>query len=168
MPDSGPRYLVELLAGSTVLPVHWARSAEALKPGHVYVAPPGHHITLSRFGRSRLNTGPRHNFVRPSSDLLFRSAADVLGDRVAAVILTGRLRDGAAGALDVRAAGGLVLAQDPATCAAPGMPNAAIATGAVHFVLPPRVIGAALVSLATVPGATELFGIRRAPKDHAA
>jgi len=73
--------------------------------------------------------------------------------------MSGRLRDGALGAADIRRAGGVVIAQDPATCPAPDMPNAAILSGVVHFVLPPQAIGHAIVSLAMVPGAAELFGV---------
>jgi two-component system chemotaxis response regulator CheB len=157
--DRGPSYFVDLLAAHTPLAVQWAETAKAFSPGHVYVAPCGFHITITRSGRCRLDNAPRKNFVRPNCDLLFQSAAEHLGDRLTAVVLSGRLRDGALGVMAVAEAGGIVLAQSPSTCVAPGMPNAAVATGRVHFVLPPRVIGDALVSLAMVPGAAEMFGV---------
>jgi len=158
-PDTGRRYLAELLASRTSLRVRWATHMTRLEAGHVYIGPPGWHITVTAYGHCRLDNRPKQNFVRPAGDLLFRSAADHLGARTVAVVLSGRLEDGALGAAAVRAAGGVVIAQEPVTCAASGMPNAAIGTGAVDFILPPRVIGAALVSLAMVPGATELFGV---------
>jgi chemotaxis response regulator CheB len=65
----------------------------------------------------------------------------------------------------VRDAGGLIIAQDPASCIAPGMPESAIRAGAVNLVLAPALIAAALVSLVTLPGVPALFGFegRRIP-----
>lgn len=156
--DAGPSYLAELLGSGASVTVAWATDMAVLKAGHVYIGPPGRHVTVTASGHSRLDSRPRHNFVRPAGDLLFHSAADCFGASTIAVVLSGRLDDGALGAAAVSAAGGVVIAQEPATCAAQGMPKAVIRTGVVNFILPPEVIGAALVSLAMVPGASELFG----------
>jgi len=164
--DEVPSYLAELLASNTSMPVTWATHMAPLEAGHVYVGPPGRHVTVTASGHCRLDSRPRHNFVRPAGGLLFRSAADCMGARTIAVVLSGRLDDGALGAAAVRAAGGVVIAQELVTCAAEGMPRSAIRTGAVNFILPPGVIGAALVSLAMVPGAREMFGagVTRRPR----
>ncbi|MFL5619662.1 MAG: chemotaxis protein CheB [Gemmatimonadaceae bacterium] len=154
-----PSYLPELLAKRTRLAVHHAASDETLRPSVVYVAPPGLHLLVGPDGRCVLSGAPPVAFSRPSADPLFVSAADMFGARTLGVILTGRLRDGTAGAEAIRRAGGVVLAQDPATCRAPEMPLAAIRQGTVHLVLPPASLGNALSVLVSVPGARAMFGL---------
>jgi two-component system chemotaxis response regulator CheB len=158
-PRTGASQFAELLGRNLDVEVSWARSGTRLRAGHVYVAPPRRHLRLCNSFTCLLDDAPPEHFCRPAADPLFRSAAEHVGRGTIAVVLTGRLRDGAAGAAAVRRAGGVVIAQEPATCKAPGMPAAAIAAGAVHFVLPPTTIGAALVTLAMVPGADGLFGV---------
>lgn len=75
------------------------------------------------------------------------------------VILSGTRQDGAAGVRSVKREGGRVLAQDPATARAPGMPTAALATGCVDFVLPPQRIAPALIALAMAPGGADLLTV---------
>jgi chemotaxis response regulator CheB len=67
----------------------------------------------------------------------------------------------------VRAAGGIIIVQEPDTCLAPGMPESAIQAGAVDLVLTPPLIAAALVSLVTVPGVPALFGFDGRPRSAA-
>jgi two-component system, chemotaxis family, protein-glutamate methylesterase/glutaminase len=152
-----PSYLPELLARRTRLAVRHAASDEPLLPSVVYVAPPGRHLLVGAEGQCVLSDTPPVAFARPSADPLFASAAAVFGARTLGVILTGRLRDGTAGAVAIRRAGGVVLAQDPATCRAPEMPLTAIRQGAVHVALPPGSLGEALSVLMSAPGARALF-----------
>ena len=154
-----PSFLPELLARRTRLAVKHAACGEPLRPATVFVAPPGRHLLVDAGRRCRLSDAPPVWFARPAADPLFVSAASVFGARALAVVLTGRLCDGAAGAVAVREAGGVVLAQEPASCRAPEMPTAAIRSGAAHVALPVEVLGAALRALVTVPGATALFGL---------
>ena len=156
-----PSYLAEVLGYGTELRVVWAAQGERLRPRTVHLAPPDRHLRVGPHSACVLSDEHRVNWARPAADPLFESAAAYFGARALAVVLTGRLDDGAAGALAVRRAGGVVIAQDPVTCAAAGMPLAAIRRGAVDFVLPPVVIAHALVSLVTVPGAPALFGVAR-------
>ena len=153
-----PTVFADLLAPRIPLAARWVRDRECLAGGTAYVAPPGHHVVIDENRRARLVDDAPVNHARPSADLLFMSVAAQFTSRAVAVVLTGRLCDGAAGALAVREAGGVVIAQDPQTCAAPGMPSAAIAAGAAHFVLPPNAIGEALVALTMVPGGLAMFG----------
>jgi two-component system chemotaxis response regulator CheB len=92
-----------------------------------------------------LTITPLVNYSRPSIDLLFQSAAESYGARVLAVVLTGTGIDGAAGVRAVKAAGGFVIAQDPATAEHRGMPEAARRTGCVDLLLPLAAIGPAIV-----------------------
>jgi len=154
-----PSYLPELLARSTRLAVRHAVEDEPLVASTVYVAPPGRHLLVGAERQCVLSTAPPVVFSRPSADPLFVSAAGVFGARTLGVILTGRLRDGTVGAQAIRRAGGVVLAQDPATCRAPAMPLAAILAGAVHVTLPVASLGSALNVLVSVPGGRALFGL---------
>ena len=113
---------------------------------HVYVAPPGCHMIVAPGYAVRLTHEAPVHFVRPAADRLFESAARSCAP-VIAVILTGTGSDGAAGAAAVRASGGIVIAQDQATSAFFGMPQAAIDSGVVNYILPVDDIGPALMTL---------------------
>jgi two-component system chemotaxis response regulator CheB len=91
------------------------------------------------------------------------SAAAVYGPAVLAVVLSGRLEDGAVGVRQVKLAGGRVIVQHPATAAHPSMPRAALATGCVDACLPPRALGDAIRAFVGVPGAAALFSSRPVP-----
>lgn len=152
-----PSHLVELLARRCALPVVWAGPAQLLRPGAVYVAPPDHHLHVGRSSMAWLSQRPPIQFVRPSADVLFESVAVAYRERAIAVVLTGTRSDGACGVRAIKRAGGRVLTQDAATSAAFSMPQAAITTGCVDFVLPLPTIAPALVALTMVPGAERLL-----------
>lgn len=161
---SSPRsrgLLAEVLQRSTALEVKNAEEGERLRAGIVYIAPPDRHLAVTSHGRCVVSSSDRVNFSRPAADVLFASAA-AFGVGTLAVVMTGYLHDGASGASAIRAAGGVVLVQDPQGCEAPGMPAATIANGAAHLALPLPKLAHAIVSLVTVPGARDLFGLRRA------
>jgi two-component system chemotaxis response regulator CheB len=112
---------------------HEIRDRELLVPGQVYIAPGGRHLQVAgqRGGiRAVLDDGPAINFCKPSVDVLFHSAAQMLGSAVIGVVLTGMGTDGASGAGAIHAAGGAVFAQDEASSVVWGMPGAAYRTGA--------------------------------------
>ncbi|HEV8679357.1 MAG TPA: chemotaxis-specific protein-glutamate methyltransferase CheB [Stellaceae bacterium] len=125
----------------------------AAASGRVVMAPPGRHLVV-RDGRLRLTHDPERHSCRPSVDLLFESVAREYGRTAAAVLLTGMGRDGAAGLLDIRRAGGLTIAQDEASSVVYGMPREAVALGAAERVLALKEIGPALGALtaATLEG----------------
>jgi two-component system, chemotaxis family, protein-glutamate methylesterase/glutaminase len=148
VPATGRSLLAEILARATDLPVTVPADDDVLAPGHIYVAAPDRHLTVSG-GRLRLDRGPKENGVRPAVDPLLRSLAVAYGENAVAVILSGALGDGSAGALAVMQAGGDVVIQDPAEATVPSMPESALrAVGAAHAVLPAAEIGAALERLA--------------------
>lgn len=118
------------------LPVMEAPERGTARPGHIYVAPADYHLLMEEDKTFALSADPRVNNARPAIDLLFESAANVWGEGLLAVQLTGANDDGAAGMKEVKAAGGLCLVQDPATATATAMPEAAIATGAADWVAP--------------------------------
>jgi two-component system chemotaxis response regulator CheB len=95
-----------------------------------------------------LTRDPERHSCRPSVDVLFESLAREYGSSALGCLLTGMGRDGAAGLLDIRRAGGLTIAQDEATSVVYGMPREAMLVGAVERVLPLPDIGPALAMLA--------------------
>src|ERR1700729_1885548 len=124
VPAAGGKVLPRILARSGRLPASAAADGETPLPRHVYVAPPDRHILLVG-DKIRLSQGPRHNGHRPAADPLFISAALSGGPRTMAVVLSGTLDDGAAGAAAVQRRGGVVAVQDPGESAYDGNTRAA-------------------------------------------
>jgi len=136
------------LDGQTQRPVAFAREGEPLAgvKGRVVMAPPDRHLAV-RGGRLHLTQDPERHSCRPSVDVLFESVARELGAAAAACLLTGMGRDGAAGLLDIRRAGGLTIAQDEASSVVWGMPREAVLLDAAERVLPLQEIAPALAAL---------------------
>jgi two-component system chemotaxis response regulator CheB len=136
------------LDGQSGRRVAYARDGELLAAasGRVVMAPPDAHLIVQG-GRFRLTQDPERHSCRPSVDVLFESVATELGAAVAGCLLTGMGRDGAAGLLRIRRAGGLTIAQDEATSVIYGMPREAVLLGAAERVLPLDGIARALASL---------------------
>jgi two-component system, chemotaxis family, protein-glutamate methylesterase/glutaminase len=148
VPATGRSLLADILARKTQLPVSVPEDGETLRPGRIYVAPPDRHLTASG-GRLWLGPGPKENGVRPAVDPMLRSLAAAYGEHAVAVILSGALGDGSAGAVAVKQAGGTVLVQDPDDATVPSMPESALAAvGNVDAVFPASEIGSALARLA--------------------
>jgi two-component system chemotaxis response regulator CheB len=121
---------------------------DRLVPGRALVAPGNRHLAVRRSGALYLVDvldGPPVSLHRPSVDVLFRSAARAAGPNAVGVILTGMGSDGAAGMLELKAAGGHTIAQDEASSVVFGMPKEAIARGCVDEVLPLDAIAAAVL-----------------------
>lgn len=115
-----------------------ARDGERVLPGHAYVAPGGFHLSVERSGANyvaRVTEGDPVNRHRPSVEVLFDSAARVVGRNALGVMLTGMGADGARAMKTMRDAGSFNLVQDEASCVVFGMPREAIAHGAAHEVL---------------------------------
>jgi two-component system chemotaxis response regulator CheB len=133
--------IAEVLSRRTSLKVKLAAHEEVAQAGFVYVAPPDRHLLVSKSGRLTLAETELVHFVRPSADLLFESVAAAYRDGAVAVVLTGTGSDGSMGVRAVKARGGTVIVEDPATAEFSGMPRAAIETGAADFVLTIEEIG---------------------------
>ena len=143
--------IAEVLDHRTALPVKLARDGERIGPRAVYVAPPDHHLLITEDGRVQLVVGEPVHFVRPAADQLFESVAKAYGPRALVCVLSGTGRDGAQGAAAVKAAGGLVIVEDPESAQFKGMPEAAVRAGEVDRVLPLAEIGPALRTLIGTP-----------------
>ncbi len=143
----------EWLDGQSSVRVRVAVDGELLPPVGtpiIIMAPPSRHLVL-RQGRLRLTDAPERHSCRPSVDVLFESIAAEVGDQTIAILLTGMGRDGAAGLLAIKAAGGTTIAQDEASSVIFGMPREAILLGAAGSVLSLEEMAPMLVALAGAP-----------------
>lgn len=138
--------LVSLLEARLQLRVKEVADKDPIERGTVHIAPPDYHLLVDQDGFS-LSTEALVNYARPAIDVLFESAADILGDQVVAVVLTGASRDGARGAAAVAARGGQVLVQAPDTAESPVMPMATIAEVPSSRIETLKGISAALLGL---------------------
>jgi two-component system, chemotaxis family, protein-glutamate methylesterase/glutaminase len=114
-----------------------AQGGEILESGTVYIAPGHSHMKIKRSATgyaTELFGTPPVNRHRPSVDVLFDSAAEVVGRNAIGVILTGMGKDGACGLLRMRKAGARTFGQDEASCVVYGMPREAALIGAVEEV----------------------------------
>lgn len=143
--------LPDILSQAGQLLAAHARDGEPFHPGHIYVAPPDHHLLLGPDGRVRVTRGPRENLHRPAIDPLFRTAARYYGPRVVGVVLSGALSDGTAGLLAIRTAGGLAVVQDPRTARVAAMPQSATRIAGADYIVPAADLAGLLVNLATPP-----------------
>lgn len=145
-PADSPSLLVEILESVSRLPVVSAIDGEAIKMGHIYVAPPDRHLLIEQ-EHIRLTRGPRENRFRPAIDPLFRSAAYAYGPRVVGVVLTGNLDDGTAGLWAIKDRGGIAIVQDPEEALYPSMPSSAMANVEVDYCLRLNKIATTLASI---------------------
>jgi two-component system chemotaxis response regulator CheB len=140
MPAGFTKSYAARLDGLCRISVAEARDGERILPGHAYIAPGGlAHLSVERSGANyiaRVVEGDTVNRHRPSVEVLFKSAARVVGPNALGIMLTGMGADGAKAMKEMRDAGSYNLVQDEASCVVFGMPREAIAAGAAHEVLP--------------------------------
>lgn len=144
-----PSYMAEILSRRTSLRVKHAEDGELLESGTVYIAVPNKHLLVNPNGTLSLSDTPKVNFVRPAADTMFASVAAHFQGRAFAVVLTGGESDGGLGVIAIKKSGGIVIAQDEASCECFSMPQSAIKTGTVDFVVPLDAIADRLISLVT-------------------
>ena len=116
-----------------------AVDGDRVLPGHAYIAPGGLQMSVVRSGANyvaRVQDGPPVNRHRPSVEVLFKSAAQIVGPNALGVMLTGMGADGATAMREMHDRGSYNLAQDEASCVVFGMPKEAITAGAIDDVLP--------------------------------
>lgn len=138
--------LPHLLDRAGPLPALSPIDGQVIEPGHIYVAPPDHHL-LVREGRMLVRRGPHENRTRPAANALFRSAALAYGARVIGVVLTGLLDDGSDGLVAIKRAGGVSVVQDPADAEWPSMPSNAVRGDHVDHIAPLADIAKLLTAL---------------------
>jgi two-component system CheB/CheR fusion protein len=157
--------LVTLLTGQSALPVTQADEGMQVEPNHVYVIPPNRQLVV--LGRElHISARPADRSQYTPVDAFFTSLAQSAGSRSIGIILSGTGSDGSIGIAEIKAAGGLTIAQTPPSAKYDGMPRAAIGTGMVDLVLAPEQIGPTLAKLAGEGGvAASETGITDAQMD---
>ncbi len=148
MPPGFTKSYAARLDGLCRIRVAEARDGERILPGHAYIAPGGQHLSVERSGANyiaRVQAGEPVNRHMPSVEVLFQSAARVVGPNALGIMLTGMGADGARAMREMRDAGSYNLVQDEASCVVFGMPREAIAHGAAHEVLPLTQIAGRLI-----------------------
>ncbi|HKV36540.1 MAG TPA: chemotaxis-specific protein-glutamate methyltransferase CheB [Pyrinomonadaceae bacterium] len=113
--------------------VREAAEGDEVKPGWVFLAPAGRHLSLKRNGGGKivvhLDARPFNTLHKPSVDVLFQSAAEVYGNRVLGVVMTGMGSDGKEGAAWIKSQGGLVFTEAESSCVVYGMPGVVMEAG---------------------------------------
>jgi two-component system chemotaxis response regulator CheB len=139
MPPGFTKSYANRLDGLCKIRVKEAVDGERVLPGHAYIAPGGFHLSIERSGANyiaRVSDGEPVNRHKPSVEVLFESAARVVGQNALGIMLTGMGADGARAKRTMKDAGSYNVCQDEATCVVFGMPREAIAHGAANEVLP--------------------------------
>lgn len=115
------------------LEVREAGEGDEVKAGRVFLAPAGRHLTVKRTSTGRivthLDAKPFSTLHRPAVDVLFQSAAEVYGNRVLGVVMTGMGSDGKQGAAWIKSQGGLVFTEAESSCVVYGMPSVVVEAG---------------------------------------
>ncbi|MFB9862805.1 chemotaxis protein CheB [Rufibacter immobilis] len=132
--SSSSGFLSDILQPRTPLRIKEAEEKEKICPGTVYVAPADYHLLVETDFTFSLDASEKVHYSRPSIDVTFESLAAHYGEKLLGILLTGANADGARGMAEIARAGGLTIAQNPATAEVPTMPQAAINTGMVHHV----------------------------------
>lgn len=149
MPPGFTTSFAARLNGLCQIIVKEAVNGERILPGHAYIAPGGTQFRVARSGANYVavvDDSPPVNRHKPSVEVLFKSAAAVVGRNAFGIMLTGMGNDGAVAMREMKDAGSYNYAQDEASCIVFGMPREAIAQGATDEVLPLGQIAPALIS----------------------
>ena|SRR5688572_9658429 len=135
-----PGAMPSVLARHGPIPASFALDGEEFRRGHIYIAPPDHHLLVSG-DRLRVTRGPREHGFRPAIDPLFRTAARERGPQVVGVLLSGALDDGVEGLALVKRHGGMAVVQDPDDAVHGGCRPARSRTWTSTTSCPPRASG---------------------------
>lgn len=127
--------LEQILQTHCAIRVKEAEEKEALMPATVYFAPGGYHLLVEKDLTLSLDVSEPVKYCRPSIDVTLQSAADVFGNEMAAVLLSGANDDGAEGMKTVSGAGGLTIVQNPEDAEVDVMPRAALKKARIDFML---------------------------------
>ena len=140
MPGARESRLVDVFQYHMVTKVTTAEDKDQILPGHVYFAGSGYHLSIERDRSFSISCEEPVHYSRPSIDILMLSAADVYGDSLVGILLTGANQDGAEGMARIHDVGGLTIIQDPHEAEIATMPRSALALFTPDFILPLREI----------------------------
>lgn len=147
MSDGFIQGFIEWLNHTSSIHVQLGQDGEFPLPGHAYVAPDGFHMGIDKNGRIDLVNDKPINGLRPTVSYLFRSVANVLGENVIGVLLTGMGADGAEELKLMKEKGAVTIVQDKESSVVFGMPGEAVKIGAETYILSPENIISLLTQL---------------------
>jgi len=133
--ENEPNYLGEILQRNTEFTVITVSDKTHIKPGCVYIAPPGHHMKIDH-GRIRLTQGEKVNFARPSIQITFETLAHEYRSGLIAVLLCGYGEDGSSAFSLLKQYDAMTIIEDPYDCEAQDLPLSAWKTGNVDYKFP--------------------------------
>lgn len=140
----------ERLDQQSLIKVVEAKHGDILRPGIVYIARSGQHMTFVRQANGQVATRfsflPLETIHRPSVDVMFKSAAEVFGDRVLGVVMTGMGSDGYLGAATIKSQGGLIFTEHESTCVVYGMPAVIEENGLSDLIVPLNLMATAIIN----------------------
>ncbi|MFB6272785.1 MAG: chemotaxis response regulator protein-glutamate methylesterase [Salinibacter sp.] len=154
MPPQFTNSLADRLDTQSAIDVREATDGMVVEAGQAIVAAGGHHLTFDRRGDRLVVHTPTHpedSSHRPSVDVMFRSACDVFGGDVLALMMTGMGKDGLRGTRCIKNAGGTVLAQNEASCVVYGMPRVVAEAGLADATLPLKQLSGAMGKVVGAP-----------------
>jgi two-component system chemotaxis response regulator CheB len=128
-------YLTDLLSEKASWPVKEAEEKEPILPGMIYLAPPDYHLLIEKDETFSLDYSEKVHYSRPAIDVTFEAAAEVYGFSSIGVLLSGANADGTEGIIKLKEAGGLTIVQDPAEATVSYMPQQAIKSLEVDYIL---------------------------------
>lgn len=118
--------LEELIALKATVPVKLVEDKVPVEPGFIYIAPSNYHLLFERNHTLSLDISEKINYSRPSIDVSFESAAEIYGDALVGILLSGSNTDGTVGLKAIKAAKGTIIVQNPTVAEMPFMPHNAI------------------------------------------
>jgi two-component system chemotaxis response regulator CheB len=151
MPVGYTELFARSLKSVTAMDVREAQEGDAVRPGVVLLAPAGLHLSLKRDSAgevtAHLDLLPLETVHRPAVDVLFKSAAEVYGERTLGVVMTGMGSDGTPGAAWIKAAGGQILVEAEESCVVYGMPRSVVEAGLYDRIAPLGKMASAIVEM---------------------
>ncbi len=133
--SSGGDFLIKFFQQHCSMPVQEAISGDQILTGRIYIAPAKYHLLIEKEATFSLSLEPPVNYALPSIDVLFDSASACYKNQLIGLILTGASSDGSLGLKTIKNRGGLTIVQDPNTAEIDFMPNSAILTLKVDYIL---------------------------------
>lgn len=128
-PEQPSPMVLQIIDSYAPVPVSYVVGGEVVRPGRIYLSPPGRNMVVGAGGVIQLEEGNPFDGPRPSVNRLFASAAEIFGPRVIGIVLSGNSRDGAQGLREIEAAGGVGIAQHPDDAVEGAMPWSALRDG---------------------------------------
>lgn len=127
--------LEKLFGEHSKMPVREIHDKDKIETNTIYIAPANYHTLIEKSGHFALDVSENVWYSKPSIDVTFENAAEIFGNRCAAILFSGANADGADGLLKLRKAGALTIVQDPEDAEMPEMPQTAVNLNAANYVL---------------------------------